>query len=138
MKTFIYQAWAKGTGIAVQLEHNFIWSYLWNLGKSIIDGFPSINPYDRQTLTLNLVARFSNESFLKKIRNDSTFEPILKFLDLDSNKTTTKDKSELDFFANIDINGEDRVYQLAASLADLYDQYQVYRMNWIDTWDKIG
>lgn len=136
MKTFIYQAWAKGTGIAVQLEHNFIWSYVWNLGRSIIDGFPSINPYDRQTLTLNLVAIFSNESFLKKIRNDSTFEPILKFLDLDSNKTTTKDKSELDFFANIDINGEDRVYQLAASLADLYDQYQVYRMNWIDTWDS--
>ena len=29
----------------------------------------------------------------------------------------------------------DRLYQLAARLADLFDQYQVYRADWLDDWE---
>lgn len=138
MKTFVYQKWAENTGIAVQLEHNFIWSYLWKLGRMVIKGFPDVNPYDRQTLTLNLIAILTDPANKKKIQEDPDFKPILKFIDLDkSTETSNEAKPEiaLSFIDDIRIDAADRIYQLAEKLADIYDQYQVYRMRWINSWD---
>ncbi len=35
-------------------------------------------------------------------------------------------------------NGEIKCFQLASQLADIYDQYQVFRQNWVLEWDETG
>ncbi len=146
MKTYIFQKWASETGIAFQLQHDFIWSYVWKLGRLIIPGFPSINPYDRKTLTLNIIAIFADPDKAHQIATDPDFAPIHKFLnytevDIGHNNKRSNDTLRIasQILENIPVDEAERIYELADQLADIYDQYQVYRMDWIEEWsnDKV-
>lgn len=153
MKTYIYQKWAEHTGICTLLDANFLWGYVWKLGRSIIKNFPEINPFDRNTLLLNLISIFENKETRPKIANDPDFAPLHKYLNIDSsineNDLNNDDSSirsiisfsdddvkSTDILEKVNNNLEDRIYTLCKLLSDIYDKYQIYRMDWIDDWDN--
>ncbi|MEL0169472.1 MAG: exodeoxyribonuclease V subunit gamma [Pseudomonadaceae bacterium] len=107
-----------GCGIAaaldVQLPARFLWdSYRGVLGR---DSVPEQSPLDKQPLTWRLMR------LLPALQDHPDFAPLKRFLadDHDCRKR----------------------YQLAVRLADLFDQYQVYRADWLNDWaagrDHIG
>lgn len=154
MKTYLYQKWAECTGICTLIEASFLWSYIWKLGRSLLEDFPSINPFDMQTLTLNLVAVFEGEETKRCIAGDPDFAPIHNYLNLkvapdtsakastSNQKDTQNTVSFLDHNAtrkiidDIKVDVKERIYSLSKALADLYDKYQIYRKDWIDEWDN--
>lgn len=91
----------------VELPGRFMWrTYRQVLGT---DAVSSHIPLDKTGLTWRLMR------LLPTLLDAPGFEPIAGFLRP---------------------NEPDRLYQLAARLADLFDQYQVYRADWLEDWEQ--
>lgn len=97
-----------GVAAAVQVElpARFLWqSYRGVLGS---DSIPLQSPLDKQPLTWRLMR------LLPGLLQDPLFAPLARFLAGDDDLR--------------------KRYQLAERLADLLDQYQVYRADWLADW----
>ena len=91
----------------VELPSRFMWrTYRQVLGRSQV---PTHSPVDKRPLTWRLVRQ------LPGLLGEPGFEPVAGFL-------RTGDA--------------DRLLQLASRLADLFDQYQVYRPDWLGDWAR--
>ncbi|MBM9535941.1 exodeoxyribonuclease V subunit gamma [Desulfobulbus alkaliphilus] len=93
-------------GIDMQLPGHFVWSaYRAVLGS---DSIPAESPYDKERLMWRIFR------LLPGLCAERLFDPLRRFLDHDTDQRKRG--------------------QLAAHLADLYDQYQVYRADWLEDW----
>lgn len=89
----------------VALPARFMWdAYRGLLGRERV---PTRSPFDKDPLTWRLMR------LLPELLDDPAYEPLARFL--------------------ADGDAERRL-QLAERLADLYDQYQVYRADWLIDW----
>jgi exodeoxyribonuclease V gamma subunit len=89
----------------VELPARFLWrAYRQVLGRAAV---PALSALDKQPLTWRLMQT------LPRLLQRPGFEPLAGFLAR---------------------GGMDRRLQLAQRLADLYDQYQVYRSDWLAAW----
>lgn len=99
-----------GCGIAAALDVQLPAQFLWQLYRTVLgsDSVPGTSPLDKQPLTWRLLR------LLPELLEDPAFAPLQRFLadDDDCRKR----------------------YQLAERLADLFDQYQVYRADWLNDW----
>lgn len=99
-----------GCGIAAALEVQLPARFLWDAYRSVLGraAVPETSPLDKQPLTWRLMR------LLPALLAQPGFEPLQRFLadDHDCRKR----------------------YQLAERLADLFDQYQVYRADWLNDW----
>jgi exodeoxyribonuclease V gamma subunit len=95
------------SGVQVMLPARFLWqAYRQVLGPQSV---PRRSPYDREPLTWRLM------QLLPTLLDQADFAPLAYFL---------KDGTF------------ERRLQLAQKLADLYDQYQVYRASWLSAWSE--
>jgi exodeoxyribonuclease V gamma subunit len=97
-----------GISAAVDIEQpgRFIWSaYRAVLGTEAI---PRESPYDKDRLTWRLL------QLLPSLLKENCFAPLAQYLSDDHDLR--------------------KRYQLACHLADLFDQYQVYRADWLEDW----
>ncbi|MEY8879275.1 MAG: exodeoxyribonuclease V subunit gamma, partial [Leptothrix sp. (in: b-proteobacteria)] len=93
----------------VELPGRFLWrAYRQVLGREAV---PAQSPLDKLPLTWRLMA------LLPTLLDRPGFEPLAGFLGDDQASGAL-----------------DRRLQLAERLADLYDQYQVYRSDWLGAW----
>ncbi len=89
----------------VELPARFMWrTFRQALGREAV---PPVSPFDKTALTWRLMAQ------VPAVLGRPGFEPLARFLE-----------------------GGDvaRRLQLCRRLADLYDQYQVYRSDWLEAW----
>ncbi|WP_252107200.1 MULTISPECIES: exodeoxyribonuclease V subunit gamma [unclassified Halomonas] len=104
-----------GAGIAAALDVTLPARFLWQAYRTVLshishdaDAVPETSPFDKSRLVWRLLR------LLPTLVADPTFEPLARFLALDRDQR--------------------KHYQLAERLADLFDQYQVYRADWLDAW----
>ena len=98
----------------VELPSRFLWrTYRQVLGSHNV---PPDSPLDKLPMTWRLMA------LLPACLSDAVFQPVAGFLRVNAN-------------ANANASPEpDRLLQLASRLADLFDQYQIYRPDWLQDW----
>lgn len=103
-----------GLGISANLEFSLPSSFIWRAYRSILstEDVPETSPLDKSSLAWRLYRLLPD---LQK-QSSSSYASLLAFL--------AGDKPAL------------RLYQLAQRLADLYDQYQVYRADWLRLWKQ--
>ena len=99
-----------GPGIAAALDTPMPARLLWSLYRRVLgqDAVPPASPLDEQPLTWRLMR------LLGHLPENSYYQPLRQFLQNDPDLR--------------------KRYQLAQRLADLYDQYQVYRADWLADW----
>lgn len=91
-------------GLQVELPNQFVWQ----LYRAVLgDTIPKSLPYDKINLSWRLLG-------LLPQLTGSVFAPLQRYLQDDSDGR--------------------KCYQLALRLADLFDQYQVYRADWLQSW----
>lgn len=99
-----------GCGIAAALDVDLPARFLWQAYRSVLgrDAIPPQSPLDKAPLTWRLMR------LLPGLLSQDAFAPLRRFLadDRDLRKR----------------------HQLAERLADLFDQYQVYRADWLADW----
>ena len=103
-------------GIAMNLEFPLPVRFLWNLIRTILgeDAVPEASPYQRETLVWRLYALLASPEVLA----DPVFAEPVRYWQQQSERQQAA-----------------RRYQLAEELADLYEQYVMYRPDWIEAWD---
>jgi exodeoxyribonuclease V gamma subunit len=109
MAEWIKMALAQQGGVCaatrVELPSRFLWrTYRQVLGAHNV---PPDSPLDKLPMTWRLMA------LLPQCVGDAVFQPVAGFLRGDE---------------------PDRLLQLASRLADLFDQYQIYRPDWLEDW----
>ncbi|AWY42632.1 exodeoxyribonuclease V subunit gamma [Pseudomonas putida] len=99
-----------GCGIAAAIDVQLPGSFMWQLYRMVLgrDEIPAKSLLDKAPLTWRLMR------LLPQLINQPHFEPLQRFL---TNDTDLRKR-----------------YQLAERLADLFDQYQVYRADWLEDW----
>ena len=101
-----------GIGIAADLDFKLPSEFIWAVYRSILGEteVPPISPYDKRPLSWRLFGLLP-----ELVANDEAYAPLRRFID--------GDQSDV------------RRFQLAEKLADLFDQYQVYRADWLSHWE---
>jgi exodeoxyribonuclease V gamma subunit len=103
-----------GAGIAAALDITLPARFLWQAYRSVLsqregeDAVPAVSPFDKPRLVWRLMR------LLPALLDSPGFAPLARFLAEDSDMR--------------------KRHQLAERLADLFDQYQVYRADWLTAW----
>lgn len=99
-----------GCGIAAAIEVQLPGSFMWQLYRKVIgkEEIPATSLLDKAPLTWRLMR------LLPQLIDQPHFEPLQRFLTDDTDLR--------------------KRYQLAERLSDLFDQYQVYRADWLEDW----
>ncbi|MFC3608932.1 exodeoxyribonuclease V subunit gamma [Stutzerimonas tarimensis] len=99
-----------GCGIAAALQLELPARFLWQNYRTVLgsEAIPQSSPLDKAPLTWRLMR------LLPSLLAGEAFEPLRRFL---------ADDSDLR-----------KRHQLAEHIADLFDQYQVYRADWLSDW----
>lgn len=99
-----------GCGIAAAVDVQLPARFLWSAYRSVLgaDAVPAESPFAKEALTWRLMR------LLPDLLHDPAFAPLRRFLRDDRDRR--------------------RRHQLALRLADLLDQYQVYRADWLQDW----
>ncbi|MDY1548092.1 exodeoxyribonuclease V subunit gamma [Luteibacter sahnii] len=99
-----------GLGIAAAVDVELPGRFLWEAYRAVLgrDAVPPESPFDKSRLVWRLMR------LVPSLSREPAFEPLAAFLG----------------------DGSDarKCHQLAERLADLYDQYQVYRADWLTDW----
>lgn len=103
---------AERTGIAASLTFPLPASFLWQVFVNALPDIPERSAYAKPVLTWQLMRR------LPTVLDTPEFAILRGYLQQDDNPG--------------------RLYHLAARIADLYDQYLVYRPEWIADWEQGG
>jgi len=99
-----------GLGIAAALEISLPSRFLWRAYRAVLgaDAVPETSPFDKSRLVWRLMR------LLPEVITRPEYQPLARFLTADTDRR--------------------KGFQLAERLADLFDQYQVYRADWLAAW----
>ncbi|MCM5703818.1 exodeoxyribonuclease V subunit gamma [Larsenimonas salina] len=115
MAQWLRHALAEHSGIAAALDFPMPSSFAWRAYRAVLgDAIPERSPFDKSALTWRLMR------LLPALITRPEFEPLAHYL-------------EGERYPRPDVLERKR-YQLAAQLADLFDQYLVYRPEWMAAW----
>lgn len=113
MRRYITQYWAQHTGIAANVHFRLPAALTWRLMRDALPDAPELSPFSSAVMTWRLLDLFQSPRFAEA----HELQPARMMLDSYVQK------------------GELSAYQLAGQLADVFDQYLVYRPDWIETWE---
>lgn len=102
-----------GLGIAAGMDFLFPARFIWQAYRALLpDGeVPEQSPFDKRRLVWRLYRLLP-----KLVTKNDAYNPLARFLD----------GSDSDL----------RAFQLAEKVADLFDQYQVFRADWLAAWEQ--
>ena len=103
-----------GVGIAAALQTELPSRFIWQAYRAVLgaNAVPAASPFDKPLLVWRLMR------LLPALLAEDVFAPLARFLDDDTDRR--------------------KRHQLAERLADLFDQYQVYRADWLAGWAVGG
>ncbi len=129
MQHWLNLAIAQERGISMNMRYALPAQFLWKLIRSLAsdDKVPDQSPYSREVLTWRIHQLLALESVVK----DDDFSQATRYW---RGEKTLDDGCDLS--SKVDKQGELKRYQLATQLADLYEQYLIFRPQWLDNWQQ--
>ncbi|WP_063653335.1 exodeoxyribonuclease V subunit gamma [Aliivibrio fischeri] len=100
---------AKELGIAANLTFPLPATFIWDLFTQVLDDVPKRSAFHKEAMTWKIV------TLLPELLKQEEFAPLQRYLENDENQL--------------------KCYQLAAKIADIFDQYLVFRPEWIQQWE---
>lgn len=113
MRRFIEHALAKSGGIAANLRFSLPAGFNWRLMRELLPGIPELSPFNTEVMRWRLLELFFSDG-LSAPEYSAARQALSAYLS----------------------GGSVAAYQLAGQLADIFDQYLVYRPDWIDAWQN--
>jgi exodeoxyribonuclease V gamma subunit len=96
-------------GVSANCQFPYPASYIWSLLTRQLQGLPEQSSFDKALLQWRIIQR------LPQLLEEPAFEPLRHYLQDDTEGV--------------------KLYQLAGKVADIFDQYLVYRPDWIEAWE---
>lgn len=102
---------ARQLGVAANIEFPLPASFIWQMFHQVLDDVPDQSPFNKEAMAWRLMR------ILPTQQNDPDFAPLFAYL-ADHEDTVAR-----------------KQWQLCQKIADLFDQYLVYRPNWTSAWE---
>jgi exodeoxyribonuclease V gamma subunit len=102
---------ASELGMAANIDYPMPANFLWRLFRILIEELPIESDFNKEIMTWHVLA------ILPELLADERFLPLRQYLDKSSPL---------------------HAFQLAGKIADVFDQYLVYRIDWINDWSGGG
>lgn len=120
MQHWLNMSIAKKRGVAMNIRYALPAQFLWKLIRTVASGelVPEQSPYAREVLTWRIYQILHQDDVLI----DTDFHAVNVYWQGDSGQIFEKEKADL------------KCYQLACKVADLFEQYLIFRPEWIDDW----
>lgn len=103
---------AEQMGICANLDFQFPATFLWNMARVVLRYLPPTSSFDKPVMIWRVMA------LLQGVEDSLRFAPVRAWLG--------------------DSHDDFRRYDLACRIADCFDQYLVYRPDWIQQWQAGG
>ena len=110
MAQWLKQAIAENNGIAAALEFSLPASFIWKLFAQVLDDIPEKSSFNKETMSWRLM------KLIPSLLHLPEFTPLKAYLQDDTHQI--------------------RRFQLANHVADIFDQYLIYRPEWILAWEQ--
>ncbi len=114
MKNYLSEYIASANGIAAGADYMQLWEFIWQAYKDVCGSTVRDNPFDRDAVTWSLMAMAGSWG------GRAITRPLARYIDVPK-----ADEPDL------------RLYELCSKIADTFDQYQMYRPEWILKWDEL-
>ena len=116
MQHWLNLSLAQQRGISMNMHYTLPAQFLWKLARSLASDqqVADHSPYSREVLTWRICSLLKADI----VCQDADFEQATQYWQGEKNAETSALKC----------------YQLACQLADLYEQYLIFRPQWIDAW----
>ena len=102
---------AQSTGIAANIDFPLPASFIWQQFKHVLEDVPEKSPFNKQSMTWQIM------KLLPDCLEDDDFSALKEYLQDDTHLR--------------------KRFQLSGKIADIFDQYLVYRPEWIDNWETL-
>ena len=113
---------ANSLGIAANIEFPMPSRFFWQVQRTVQPELDDESVFSKDTLTWLVLECLNNEEMI----NRPSFELLRSYLTVTSSEDGQVETSEQQQAV--------KLYQLASNIADLYDQYLVFRPDWIKAW----
>lgn len=110
MSQWLKMALAQDIGIAANVQFPLPATFIWRMFTQVLEGVPARSEFNKEAMTWRLW------ELLPQVLSQEAFAPLKAYL--------------------IDDDKDVKRYQLAEKIADLFDQYLVYRPDWIAQWEQ--
>ncbi|WP_081962038.1 exodeoxyribonuclease V subunit gamma [Colwellia psychrerythraea] len=129
MQHWLNLAIAQERGISMNMRYALPAQFLWKLIRTLAsdEKVPDQSPYSREVLCWRIHALLALDSVIE----DDDFRQATHYW----RGETTIDEKENNT-VNEGKHAQLKRYQLATQLADLYEQYLIFRPQWLDSWEK--
>lgn len=101
---------ASSTGIAANIDFPLPASFIWQQFTHVLSDVPESSPFNKMSMTWHIM------QLLPECLDDADFSALQHYL--------------------VDDDECRKRFQLSQKIADIFDQYLVYRPEWIDCWDE--
>lgn len=101
---------AQTTGIASNINFPLPASFIWSQFQAVLDDVPQSSPFNKSSMTWQIM------KLLPTLIEDDDFVALRHYLE--------------------DDQALHKCFQLSQKIADIFDQYLVYRPEWIDAWES--
>lgn len=128
MQHWVSMQLAKEQGVAMNLDFPLPVRFMWNTARLVLgkDKVPKQSPYRREVLVWRIDALLLEASGLEGSGQETSLQSMAAFEQV--NKYWLQAGSEQE-------QGVQRL-QLATALADVYEQYLLYRPDWLFAWEE--
>lgn len=125
MQHWLNMSLAAQRGISMNMQYKLPSQYLWNLIRNLAseEDVPEQSPYSREVLAWRIDTLLASNEVL----NDDTYHVATEYWRTHSKNNSSESYSEAEQLKR---------YQLACQLADLYEQYLIFRPQWIHAWHQ--
>lgn len=131
MQHWLNLSLAKQRGISMNIRYALPSQFLWKLIRTLASDeyVPDQSPYSREVLTWRIHSILISD----KVVNDPVFEQANNYWQGKTSQETSLSEDQ-GTESNQDEKSSLKRYQLACQLADLYEQYLIFRPEWVDVW----
>lgn len=116
MQTYLQQEISEQNGVCSGIDFVQVWSFIWSLHKNL-NNADSSNRFSHEHMTWSIFSLM--EDIAKS--GDDIYKPMKEYLNIESS-----------------IEKTEKAYQLCGAIADTFDQYQMYRPDWILDWNQLS
>jgi len=118
---WLQQQIALSSGIAAAIDFPMPASFIWRLFQALIPNIPELSAFSKDAMTWKIML------LLPQCLKEEIYTPLKHYVLTNNHDTLTHSSNQLD---------QVKAYQLASKIADTFDQYLVYRPDWIAAWEK--
>ena len=109
---------AKAFGIAANIDFPLPASFIWEMFTRVLADVPRQSPYNKGSMSWQLM------TILPALLERPAFAPLAAYLGGGDEEDPAQEPEQV------------RLWQLCQKVADLFDQYLVYRPDWIARWEQ--